>query len=602
MQQNSDSTVEGVLAPGKGRPRSPLFLVLLGVMLFLSIVPLVVFGLLTLPGLRAALVTMQQERQLQATAAVVQRMDAFVEKGGREAIKLGQALAAQGTSISPSGLAFLSEFLDETVVLVSFTPARGQARTAVLPEVVLPDRIKALMERDARQILEQGATPLPPSARGAVLGGPYVMGPERVLAVTISAPVQRRGKLLGVLQEVAVFQQVWAQVVSAMPPPARVALLAPDGSVVASSGLRGQEGEASVNDREIVREFLGMRSVSPRTRIYDIESREGKAERCVGSFASTRAGWGVFVEIEEELALSPVQTLLNDVMYGGSIAAALAVVIALALGGFISRPVRRLAAISHRLADGDFSVRATKSGVLEIDELSTNFNKMAQKLGELVEKFRTGAREANDLFLGTIRALADAIDEKDPYTKGHSVRVNRYAVAIGRYLGLNRADLQALHVSALLHDVGKIGIDDAILKKPAALTDDEFDVMKSHPGRGAKIMGRIPQMKSIIPGVHFHHERYSGGGYPRGLKSDEIPMQARIIAVADTFDAMTTTRPYQSAFTVDQAVARINDLKGRSLDPEVVEAFNRAYEAGEFADTIASRPGVAQSDEAAAKH
>ncbi len=114
--------------------------------------------------------------------------------------------------------------------------------------------------------------------------------------------------------------------------------------------------------------------------------------------------------------------------------------------------------------------------------------------------------------------------------------------------------------------------------------------MKSHPERGAKIMGRIPQMNGIIPGMRFHHERWNGSGYPLGLKSREIPLQARIVAVADTFDAMTTDRPYQKALSVEDAVARINDLMGIGLDPDVVGAFNRAHEAGELDEVLKTRP------------
>jgi HD-GYP domain-containing protein (c-di-GMP phosphodiesterase class II) len=326
----------------------------------------------------------------------------------------------------------------------------------------------------------------------------------------------------------------------------------------------------------------------------------GVARRCLGSFASTERGWGVFLEVDESLALAPVRRMTQGLMMGGAFAALLAIGAALLLGSMISRPMARLAAISKRLAAGDFSVSAPGSRVRELDEVAAVYNTMSRRLGDLVEKFRAAARDANDLFLGTIRALAEAIDEKDPYTKGHSIRVNRFAVIIGRYLGLSREDLKALHVSSLLHDVGKIGIDDAILKKPAALTPDEFDIMKTHPERGAKIMGRIPQMKNTVPGMRFHHERWSGGGYPLGLKGEEIPLQARIVAVADTFDAMTTDRPYQRALPVADAVARINDMKGVHLDPQVVEAFNRAFEAGEFDGSLTSLSSPVTEEEISA--
>jgi HD-GYP domain-containing protein (c-di-GMP phosphodiesterase class II) len=130
--------------------------------------------------------------------------------------------------------------------------------------------------------------------------------------------------------------------------------------------------------------------------------------------------------------------------------------------------------------------------------------------------------------------------------------------------------------------VGKIGVDDAILKKPGVLTPEEFEVMKTHTTRGAAIMSEIPKMKEILPGLRSHHERWKGGGYPDGLSGEQIPLMARIIAVADTFDAMTTDRPYQRAMTLEAAHARINQLKGVALDERVVEAFNRAFLSGEI--------------------
>src|SRR5262249_32999669 len=158
--------------------------------------------------------------------------------------------------------------------------------------------------------------------------------------------------------------------------------------------------------------------------------------------------------------------------------------------------------------------------------------------------------------------LAAAIDAKDPYTRGHSERVARYAVAIGKHYGLVGEDLKRVRISALLHDVGKIGIDDRILRKPTALTDEEFEVMKTHPTKGALIIGQIPQLRDIIPGIKYHHEKWEGGGYPEGLAREEIPMLARVVTVADTFDAMTTTRPYQKAMALDYVISRIKSFSG----------------------------------------
>src|SRR5206468_7632592 len=138
------------------------------------------------------------------------------------------------------------------------------------------------------------------------------------------------------------------------------------------------------------------------------------------------------------------------------------------------------------------------------------------------------AEENRELFVGTVKALAAAIDGKDKYTRGHSERVSRISVAIGRRMHLSGDELETLRISALLHDVGKIAIDDNILKKPAALTEEEFLIMKQHPQKGYKIMSQIKAMKEFLPGMYMHHEMVNGQGYPQGLHGDEIPLMAKI--------------------------------------------------------------------------
>jgi HD-GYP domain-containing protein (c-di-GMP phosphodiesterase class II) len=216
----------------------------------------------------------------------------------------------------------------------------------------------------------------------------------------------------------------------------------------------------------------------------------------------------------------------------------------------------------------------------EIGLLAETFNTMADQIESHIGKLRKAAEENNELFLGTIRALAQAIDAKDPYTRGHSVRVNRYSVIIAQTMGLSRKEIRDIHVASLLHDVGKIGIDESVLNKPGKLTAEEFDLIKTHPVLGANIMSPIKQMENIIPGLRWHHERWSGGGYPDGIQGEEIPLMARIIAVADTFDAITTSRPYQSTMTIDEALKTIRRLTGPNLEQTVVDAFFEAFEAG----------------------
>jgi HD-GYP domain-containing protein (c-di-GMP phosphodiesterase class II) len=207
---------------------------------------------------------------------------------------------------------------------------------------------------------------------------------------------------------------------------------------------------------------------------------------------------------------------------------------------------------------------------------------MTESIEHAIEQLKKTAHENNLLFINSVRMLAAAIDAKDPYTRGHSDRVARYSVAIGKNLGLPEKEMRNLRISALLHDVGKIGIDDRILRKPGALSDDEFEVMKQHPAKGAAIMSGAAQLIDIIPGMKYHHEKWSGGGYPESLEGEQIPMQARIVAIADTFDAMTTNRPYQKAMELNYVVDKIKSFATTRFDPRVVDAFVQAVKRGDI--------------------
>jgi putative nucleotidyltransferase with HDIG domain len=248
----------------------------------------------------------------------------------------------------------------------------------------------------------------------------------------------------------------------------------------------------------------------------------------------------------------------------------------------ISKPVRSLAASTRAISRGEFHQRSPVGGAAEISELAENFNKMAGDIEEYIEKLKEAAEENRELFIGSIRMLAAAIDEKDPYTRGHSGRVAKYSTLIARELGLSADDLDKLRISALLHDVGKIGVDDRVLKKPGSLTAEEFTLMKQHTVKGANIMRPVSQLKEMLPGIELHHEHIDGRGYPYGLSGQQIPMMARIISVADTLDAMTTNRPYQSAMDIEYALGKIKALTGTKFDIVVVNALEAAVNSGKL--------------------
>ena len=190
--------------------------------------------------------------------------------------------------------------------------------------------------------------------------------------------------------------------------------------------------------------------------------------------------------------------------------------------------------------------------------------------------------EIRETFFATAEALAEAIEKRDPYTGGHTKRVVNYCLVAAKYLNLTPEELEILKLSAILHDVGKIGVEDRILRKPGNLDDEEAKIMKMHPLLGAEIMRHIRQLKDLIPGMLHHHERPDGKGYPEGLKGMDIPIVARIISAADTYDAMTTNRPYRKGLSHQTAIDEIKKEAGAQFDKEVAEAFVKAFEAGEI--------------------
>src|SRR5271167_1622876 len=254
----------------------------------------------------------------------------------------------------------------------------------------------------------------------------------------------------------------------------------------------------------------------------------------------------------------------------------------------ITRPIRGLVESVRAISRAEFHERVRVEGAAEISELAETFNHMAGDIEEYVERLKQAAAENRELFLGSIRMLAAAIDEKDPYTRGHSGRVAKYSIIIAEYMGLDSQDLDRLRISALLHDVGKIGVDDRVLKKPGKLTDEEFEVMKQHPTKGANIMRPVAQLKDMLPGIELHHEHVNGNGYPYGLKGDDIPLMARIIAVADTLDAITTNRPYQSAQDLEDALKLIRKVAGTKFDAVVVTALEAVIHSGKIRLTVVS--------------
>lgn len=234
-------------------------------------------------------------------------------------------------------------------------------------------------------------------------------------------------------------------------------------------------------------------------------------------------------------------------------------------------------------------IKGTVIGVLQaINRIGGSFTredlKLFQMLSNQVAIALDNARlyeEIKETFYATSGALAEAIEKRDPYTGGHTKRVFGYCMAIANHLDMEPSSLEVLKLAALLHDIGKIGIEDRILRKTTPLDGQEAAAMRMHPQYGAEILKHIPQLKEIVPGMLCHHERVDGLGYPKGLKKDRIPLVAKIIAVADTFDAMTTTRPYRERLPNETALEELKKFSGVQFDKKVVQAFLKAFHNGE---------------------
>ncbi|MBI5286488.1 MAG: GAF domain-containing protein [Deltaproteobacteria bacterium] len=220
---------------------------------------------------------------------------------------------------------------------------------------------------------------------------------------------------------------------------------------------------------------------------------------------------------------------------------------------------------------GVLCVGSKKVGLFTPEHLSI-LEKLADQMTIALENARL-LTDLQELLLGMVKTLSRAIDAKSPWTAGHSERVTKHALAIVREMGLDELELRDLEIAGLLHDIGKLGIYEAIMDKPGQLTEEEKRTMMQHPGKGAEILSPIRQLKDIIPAIRHHHESYDGSGYPDGVKGEDIPLMARILCVADAVDAMGAERPYREGRSMDKIIEELKRCSGTQFDPEVVEAF-----------------------------
>jgi HD-GYP domain-containing protein (c-di-GMP phosphodiesterase class II) len=370
------------------------------------------------------------------------------------------------------------------------------------------------------------------------------------------------------------------------------------GRLVAHSDPRKLEGNLDVSDVEIVKQFMASQGRTAATVPFSIGSPTGPMEMLGTYTGIPDTGWGVIVQIPQDKAYYSAIQMRYQSLALVALVTVVAVVFGTLFAGHISQPIQLLAQGARRLAGGDYGTRVPVKANNEVGVLAESFNHMGEEIQKAIEQIRQAAHRNKELFMGSIRMLANAIDEKDPYTRGHSERVAFYSSLIAKHLGMTEEEVERVHLSGIIHDVGKIGIEDKILRKPAALTEEEYEMMKQHPRKGEKILEAVPLLKQMAGAGLMHHENVDGSGYPDGLKGDQIPLLGRIVSVADAFDAMTTDRPYSKAMTFEAALSRLRFLAGKKFDGTCVDAIEKAAASGDLTPAKARRASVAARKQA----
>ncbi len=577
--------------------RRRLLYIVLGVLLLVGLLPLAVVGSLLSGRSAQELRSVEGRYQAQLVQDKARQIELYGQRYRDVVSGLARAFEISGgiTNVNDQGYdSRLQKTLQEdpNLIALALWPVDGELHRAFQSDVIRREEVD---ERVSEVLARM-------SGRGLVVSRPQIIRSGQEMALTVAAPVmgdENSHDVVAAVIAVVSFQEVFKSVQQFTAKSERELLDAglPVVFVVDQSGRAVAHPDASVafaakpmTDLKVVQDWQESGDQVQSALAPFSGWRDGRKVDMLGSYATAaldkNSRLGVIAVQDEAAALASVTDMRWQTLWISLVAGLLTLIVGFFFAKRLTHPVQELAAAAHRISSGDFSQRIEIRSKTELGDLGNSFNLMTDQIERFIQDLQRSADENRELFLGTVKSLAAAIDGKDPYTRGHSERVSRVSVAIGQRLGLSDEECEKIRISALLHDVGKIGIDDKILKKPASLTDEEYEIMKQHPQKGYKIMSQIPAMKEFLPGMYMHHEMMDGRGYPQGLKGDEIPLMARIVSVADTFDAMTTDRPYQKAMSFDEAISRIQTFVGTRYDEDVVKAFVDACNEGQI------RPGT----------
>ena len=548
-----------------------LFRSVLLLMLFASAVPTVVLGWLLASTSRDQLTT----DALELAAERVERLRleaatwlAEARRAVEEAAR-GTGWAALDAGERREAVAALLGRREEVTVVTLFDRSARKIRGMQgFPATVAPSEI-AEHEVQAGALLREG---LPPAGAAARWSPPYraARRGEAVMTLLVPLPDRAVGALaaeisLGALQRLAGRTRVGARgaavVVDASgrylahPDPARVLTPADEPEVVTQLGL-------------------AVRSPAGAGGARVAQLRDAAGRELLGAWAPLpEVGWGVVAVQPRDDAFAAVDRMRRTALAGGLVSAVLASLLSAWFARRIARPVSECVRGALDIARGRFGREVKVTVKNEIGDLAYTFNHMSRELKNYDDENRRLIAKLEAGYLDTIRSLAGAIDAKDTYTRGHNQRVAELAVEIGRQMACDEVVLKALAYGGILHDIGKIGIPEPVLRKSVPLDDEETALMREHPAIGAEIVTGVEFLREALPAIKSHHERWDGAGYPEGLAGDRIPLVARIVNAADTWDACTSSRPYQPAMDVAAVLGILERLRGTQIDPQVHDAL-----------------------------
>lgn len=562
--------------------RIPILYVILGVLLVISIVPMYFYSAQVEAINRDRLKTNEMLLQNTVTRSLADDLSQHEHSQRMMLANLSSSIqVASGGDIgeknieSPELRALLENFVSSSDEIAYATLLNSEAK-GISAGRIAPD---AFLQRELERAYAAARDGRVYNGQALVVGE----GKNGRTVFLVSTPVQYGQRFLGMIASVVDLQFLIHRLHEVSGGGLTPYVVDSQGRLVAAATPEFATGQ-DMKNLDIVRNFVenGNKAQLAATREFNINNGSESVEM-LGTYSPvTSLNWAVVVQKPRRDAYRGVYEMQRTARLLAALAVLLSVGVSIFAARRITNPLQVLTQSSRALARGDFSQRVHLWSRTEIGELAQTFNTMSEELERFVEDLKKAAEENRALFMGSIQMLAGAVDEKDPYTRGHSDRVTRYSLLIAKEMNLPSDFMETLQISAQLHDVGKIGIEDHILKKPGALTEEEFEVMKTHTTKGANILRPVPQLAEMLPGIELHHEALDGRGYPYGLKDEQIPLLARVIAVADTFDALTTNRPYQQAHTPEQALQIIRNLAGKRLDPTAVNALLAVYERGEI--------------------